>query len=53
MSVKVKLTRNAGGNKAGETIAVTPKAADNLIATGYAEEVKGRTAAKKAEDTSD
>ena len=30
MSVKIKLTRNAGGNKAGDTISVTPKAAANL-----------------------
>ena len=53
MSVKIKLTRNAGGNKAGDTIAVTPKAAENLIGSGYAEEVKGRTASKKTDDTSD
>lgn len=51
MSVKIKLIRNAGGNKAGDTIAVTPKAAENLIESGYAEEVKGRTTGKKAEDT--
>ncbi|HBD4848032.1 TPA: hypothetical protein KJY76_004039, partial [Shigella flexneri] len=42
MTVKIKLTRDAGGNKAGDTIAVTPKAAENLIDGGYAEEVKGR-----------
>lgn len=53
MSVKIKLTRNAGGNKAGDAITVTPKAAENLIESGYAEEVKGRTTAKKTEDTSD
>lgn len=52
MSVKIKLTRNAGGNKAGDTISVTPKAAENLIESGYAEEVKGR-APKKADDASD
>lgn len=49
MSVKIKLTRNAGGHQAGDTITATPKAAEHLIDTGYAEEVKGR--AKKAEDT--
>ena len=51
MSVKIKLTRNAGGNQAGDTITATPKAAEHLIDTGYAEEVKGRTASKKADDT--
>lgn len=51
MSVKIKLTRNAGGNKAGDAITVTPKAAENLINSGYAEEVKGRASTKKAEDT--
>lgn len=51
MSVKIKLTRNAGGNKAGDTITVTPKAADSLITSGYAEEVKTRT--KKADDPSE
>ncbi|WP_017829017.1 hypothetical protein [Microbacterium sp. UCD-TDU] len=51
MSVKIKLTRNAGGNQAGDTITTTPKAAEHLIDAGYAEEVKGR--AKKAEDTTD
>jgi len=53
MSVKIKLTRNAGGNKAGDTITVTPKAAQNLIESGYAEEAKGRAASKKTDDTSD
>lgn len=53
MSVKIKLTRNAGGNEAGDTISVTAKAAENLIESGYAEEVKGRTTSKKTDDASD
>lgn len=49
--MKIKLTRNAGGHKTGDTISTTPKVAQHLIDAGYAEEVKGR--AKKADDATD
>lgn len=45
---KIKLTRNTGGNKAGDTIDVTPKTAVYLTAQGYAEEVKA-TRTKKTD----
>ena len=40
MTTKIKLTRNTGGHTKGDTITVTPKAADYLVEQGYAEEVK-------------
>lgn len=49
--MKIKLTRNAGGHKTGDTITTTPKVAAHLIDSGYAEEVKGR--AKKTDDAED
>lgn len=47
---QVKLTRNAGGNKAGDTIEVTTGAADQLVANGYAEavEVKAKSTRPKS-----
>lgn len=37
---KIKLTKNLGGNKAGDTITVTPKTADYLTAQGHVDDTK-------------
>lgn len=41
--MKIKLTRNLGGHKAGDTITATPKTADYLITLGHAEPTKAAT----------
>lgn len=49
MSVKIKLTTDLGGHKAGDTIDVSPKTAEYLVELEHAESVKGR-ASKKTDD---
>lgn len=50
MSIKIKLTSNLGGHKAGDTIDVTPNVAEYLIDNEHAEASKARVT-KKTEDS--
>ena len=40
MSTKIKLATDLGGNKAGDTITVTPKTAEYLATQGHVDDTK-------------
>ena len=40
MGTKIKLATDLGGNKAGDTITVTPKTAEYLTAQGHVDDTK-------------
>jgi len=50
MSTKIKINRDLGGHKAGDTITVTTKTADYYAERGLIEETKAKTTTKKADD---
>lgn len=45
---QIKMTRNAGGRKAGDTAEVTAGVASHLIESGYAEAVESKAKATRS-----